>query len=94
MAGRAKKQIDHYSDRIKTQMKYLIPVLIFCGALFIGATLQLQKDDSKARGEARIALFKECLLLTKDLPPDESDDKADIVFECSNQAYYMTRYIP
>lgn len=49
--------------------------------------------DAVARGEARVALFKECMELAAKIPRQADDDVSDIVGECSEQSHYMTNYI-
>lgn len=51
------------------------------------------KPTPAARGDARIALFKECMQLAAKLERKADDDVADVVSQCSNQAYYMTNHI-
>jgi len=51
------------------------------------------KNKVKATGDARIAVFKECMVLAANMPRQSDDDVADIVSQCSNQAYYLTNYI-
>lgn len=45
------------------------------------------------QGEARVALFRECMALAAKMPRQADDDVSDIVKECSTQAYYMSGYI-
>lgn len=51
-------------------------------------------EVSPARGEARIKLFHECMTAAAQMPRQADDDVSDIVAACSNQAYYMTNYVP
>jgi hypothetical protein len=48
---------------------------------------------SKAKGEARIELFKSCMDAAAKIPRQSDDDVSDIVDECSTQAYYMTNWM-
>lgn len=52
-----------------------------------------EKAKIKKRGDMRVVLFKECMALTALIPRQADDDVADIVKECSNQAFYMTNFI-
>ena len=52
-----------------------------------------EEATAAARGAARLALFKECMELAAKLPRQADDDVADVVQQCSTQAYYMTNYI-
>lgn len=45
------------------------------------------------RIDARIGLFKECMILASRLQRQANDDVAEVVENCSNQAYYMTNQI-
>lgn len=45
------------------------------------------------RGAARTVLFKECMELAAKMPRQADDDVADVVSQCSTQAYYMTAYL-
>lgn len=47
----------------------------------------------KMRGEARAAMFKECMVLAAKIERKADDDVADIVTACANQSYYLTIYI-
>ena len=46
-----------------------------------------------ARADARIALFKECMDLAAKMERKADDDVADVVQQCSTQAFYMTNHI-
>jgi hypothetical protein len=48
---------------------------------------------TQKRGEARLTLFKECLVLASKITRQADDDVSDIVKECSSQAYYATNYL-
>ena len=48
---------------------------------------------SIARGEARLAVFRECMQLAAQLPRQADDDVADVVESCQEASYYMTNYI-
>ncbi len=52
-----------------------------------------EKARVQKRGDARMALFKECLTLAAKITRQADDDVSDIVKECSTQAYYATHYI-
>ena len=45
------------------------------------------------RGAAREALFVKCMELAAKMPRQSDDNVAEVVNECSNQAYYMTNHI-
>jgi hypothetical protein len=45
------------------------------------------------RGDARIALFKQCMQLAAAMPRQSDDDVSDVVNACSSQAWYMTNHI-
>lgn len=49
---------------------------------------------SQARGEARKAMFRECMELAAKMPRQSDDDVAGVVGECSAQSHYMTNYVP
>ena len=51
------------------------------------------KPTSKAKGEARIELFKSCMGAAANIPRQSDDDVSDIVSECSSQSYYMTNWM-
>lgn len=57
------------------------------------AACDAAKPIPTARADARIALFKECMQLAAKLERKADDDVADVVSQCSNQAYYMTNHI-
>ena len=61
-----------------------------CAAL-IGCSVDPSLDE--ARGEARIALFRECMQLAAAMPRQSDDDVSDVVKACSTQALYMTNHI-
>jgi hypothetical protein len=48
---------------------------------------------SKAKGEARVSLFKDCMEAAANIPRQSDDDVSDIVSECSVQSYYMTNWM-
>lgn len=48
---------------------------------------------SKSRGEARIAMFRECMELAAKMPRQFDDDVSDVVQACSTQSHYMTVYV-
>jgi len=48
---------------------------------------------SKAKGEARITLFKSCMEAAAGITRQSDDDVSDIVSECSSQSYYMTSWM-
>lgn len=52
-----------------------------------------EKVKVKKRGEARMDLFKECMILAAKMPRQADDDVSDIVSECSSSSYYMTNFI-
>ncbi len=45
------------------------------------------------RGAAREALFVKCMELAAKMPRQSDDNVAEVVNECSNQAYHMTNHI-
>ena len=45
------------------------------------------------RGAAREALFVKCMELAAKMPRQSDDDVADVVQECSSQAWYMTNHV-
>lgn len=52
---------------------------------------KLAKDSR--RGAAREVLFVKCMDLAAKMPRQADDDVADVVQECSTQAFYMTSHI-
>jgi hypothetical protein len=49
--------------------------------------------DMTERGEARIAMFRECMTLAAEMPRQSDDDVSEVVSACSTQAWYMTKHI-
>lgn len=80
--------------------KFLLAVIIIALAGCENGNLTFF-DESRAheqavknrRGDKRLELFKECMLLAAKMPRQADDDVSDIVSECSSQAYYMTNFI-
>lgn len=52
-----------------------------------------ERAKQAKKGDARVALFRECMALAAKMPRQSDDDVSDIVSECSSQAYYMSNYI-
>jgi hypothetical protein len=48
---------------------------------------------TEKRGQARLAVFVQCMNLAAKMPRQADDDVADIVSKCGEQSYYMTNYI-
>lgn len=53
----------------------------------------MEKARVAKQGDARVALFRECMALAAKMPRQADDDVSDVVTECSRQAGYMTAYI-
>lgn len=70
-------------------MKYLLGAL----ALLLVGCVDENKGMDKRRGEARAAMFEECMELAAKMPRQADDDVSDIVSECRSASYYMTNYI-
>lgn len=72
-------------------------MLVLLGLIVGGCDSPPEKKQNFAadqkRGEARIALFRECMTLATQMPRQFDDDVARIVNACSEQAYYMTNFI-
>jgi thiamine biosynthesis lipoprotein ApbE len=66
-------------------------LLLLACLVFAGCT-EPQRPTQK-RGEARTALFKECMELAAKMPRQADDDVADIVKACASQSWYMTNHI-
>ena len=77
-------------------MKKLIFAVCCLGLLAGCASKQeteKEKDQAVATGELRHKLFVECMYLAAKMPRQSDDDVADIVGECSSQAYYMAKHM-
>ena len=68
----------------------MIRLMLMIITLLLAACSQ---TEPVARGEARVALFKECMELAAKMPRQADDDVSDIVSQCFNQSHYMTNYI-
>jgi len=66
-----------------------IHLLLF--ALFAAGCTSAEVE--KKRGEARIALFRECMELAAKNYRSADDDVADVIHSCANNSAYMTNYI-
>jgi Tfp pilus assembly protein PilF len=77
-------------------MKYtnkLLSSFILAFALSACGGASKPNKTTTAQGEARIALFKQCMELAAKMPRQADDDVSDIVRACSGQAYDMTNYL-
>lgn len=69
-------------------------IILVAACLMLGACGSGGDDPgARTRGAARIALFKECMTLAAKMPRLADDNVAEIVSQCSNQAYYMTNHL-
>jgi hypothetical protein len=82
VAGR----LDSALERCVMRLALLLACLVFSGCTE-------PPQVTKTRGDARTALFKECMDLASKLPRQADDDVADIVNACSTQSWYMTNHI-
>jgi len=76
-------------------MKALKIILVIC-TIFLasGCVPDGEKQQRHQRqGEAREKLFKECLVLAANITQQSDDNVAEVIAECSSQAYYMTTYL-
>lgn len=48
---------------------------------------------TQKRGDARAAMFKECMQLAAAMPRQADDDVSDIVNSCATQSWYMTNHV-
>lgn len=53
----------------------------------------MEKAKVAKQGDARVALFRECMTFATKIPRQADDDVSDIVQECSRHAGYMTDYV-
>lgn len=65
--------------------------LLLACLVFAGCTEPQQVTQK--RGEARTALFKDCMDLAAKMPRQSDDDVAEIVKACATQSGYMTNHI-
>jgi len=65
--------------------------------VLVGCSSPEQDKESdatiKRRGDARNAVFVQCMELAAKMPRQADDDVSDIVEECSSASYYQTNYI-
>lgn len=66
--------------------------LLLAAILLSGCKVEYATDSQKT-GDARIEIFKQCMNLAAKMPRQADDDVADVVKQCSQQSYAMTRYI-
>jgi hypothetical protein len=52
-----------------------------------------EKAKAAKQGDARVALFRECMTLAAKMPRQSDDDVSDVVQKCSRHAGFMTAYI-
>lgn len=70
-------------------MKYVLIAL-----LLVGCTEKTVDDGRDTRrGEARLAVFSQCMELAAKNGRKGDDDVSDIVIECTQSSYFMTNYI-
>ncbi len=75
----------------------IAPLLLACesGSLVLtDRARESVKRATRARGQARIILFKDCLRLSAHLTRLHNDNVAQVVDSCSLEAHFMTRYLP
>jgi hypothetical protein len=78
-------------------MKLLLSVLL-TGAILSGCKISTEAREAKGKiqGDLRLEIFKECMSLAAEVNKATSqhyNDLDEVVSECSNQAYYMSRQI-
>ena len=70
----------------------LTRIVLLAFSAFLAACGEPPQVTQK-RGEARAALFKECMQLAATMPRQADDDVADIVNACATQSWYMTNHV-
>ena len=73
------------------QLKYLVLLLAL---VLTGCGKSLETEaETKARGEARLSVFRECMELAAKMPRQSDDDVSDIVLKCQTASYYLTEHV-
>lgn len=79
--------------KIQNKVKLSTIVLVIATALLTSACSKAPEQEYVNKGNARVALFKECMELASKLPRQSDDGVSDVVKACSGEAWYMTRHI-